>query len=176
MVRSLKAQAAVDFMMSYGIALIIIFIAVAVIYKVSVLSPVLAISSCTAAPGFECESYALNVNGILALQLSQATGGSIIVRGAACSSQPNNTGNKPAFGNIKVANAIAYYPPGNSVGTGLSVYSGGSGTMNMYCYLQPGIAKGMLGNSYIGYIWLNYTVPGYGNLTQRVATINMRYT
>ena len=176
MVRSLKAQAAVDFMMSYGIALIIIFIAVAVIYKVTVLSPVLAVSSCTAAPGFECEAYVLNVNGILSLQFSQATGGSIVVRGAACSSQPNNTGNKPAFGNIKVANTIAYYPPSNSPGTGLNVFSGGAGTLNMYCYLQPGIAKGALGNGYIGYVWLNYTVPGFGNLTQRIATLNLRYT
>lgn len=172
----LKAQAAVDFMMSYGIALIIIFIAVAVIYKVSILSPALAVSSCTASPGFSCEGFALNRSGILTLQLSQATGGTITIRGAACAALPNDTGNKPAYGNIKVSNTITYYFGSNSPGTGINLYSGSSNTLIMYCYRSSGIATGSLGSGFTGFVWLNYSVPNYGNVTQQVASLNVRYT
>ena len=37
-------------------------------------------------------------------------------------------------------------------------------------------ATGVLGNGFTGFIWLNYTVPGYGNLTQQVAQLNVKYT
>ena len=180
LVKKKIAQASVDFMMSYGIALIIIFIAISVIYKVSVLNSVLSISSCIASPGFQCEAFALNKSGVLILQLSQATGGTIVINGAACASQVNNTGTKPAFGNIGVNNIIAYYPPNNAPGQGMfnivNVYSDSSSTMMMYCYSNLGVAKGSLGTGYVGYVWLNYTVPGYGSITQQIATLNLKYT
>lgn len=180
LVKCKKAQAAIDFMMSYGIALIVIFIAVVIIYNVSVASPALTTMACTPSAGFACEMFALNRSGVLLLQLSQATGGPITVRGAACSSLPNSTSNvlttKPAYGNIKVSNTIAFYPPYNSPGTGINVYSDGSATLMLYCFSGSGVATGPLGNSYTGYIWLNYTVPGYGNLTQEIASLSVKYT
>jgi hypothetical protein len=176
LVKKKVAQASVDFMMSYGIALIIIFIAVSLIYKVSVLNAVLSISSCIASPGFECEAFALNKSGVLVLQLSQATGGSIIIKGAACASQASNIGAYPAFGNLNVINSILYYPPNNAPGTGINVYSDGSATLMIYCYSNAGVARGSLGNGYTGYVWLNYTIPSYGNITQQVAALNLKYT
>lgn len=174
--RLFRAQAAIDFMMSYGLALIIIFIAVAVIYKVSVLSPALAVSSCTASPGFACEAYALNTNGVLTLQLSQATGGTVTVNGAACASTPNSIGNNPAYGNVGVTPTAAFYFGTNSPGTGINLYSGSSNTLNLYCYGQAGIATGTLGNGFTGFVWLNYTVPNFGNTIQEVANLDLRYT
>ncbi len=172
----LKAQAAIDFMMSYGIALIIILIAIAVIYKVTVLSPALAVSTCSAVPGFACEAYALNSSGILTLELAQATGGSLTIHGAACSSQPNATGNRPAYGNVWVTNTVGYYFGSNSPGTGIPVYSGAANTMVLYCYGGSGVASGPLGSGFSGFVWLNYTIPNYGNVTQQVASLNVRYT
>ncbi len=179
--RHFRAQAAVDFMMSYGIALIIIFIAIAVIYQISVLSPSLATQTCTGMAGFSCELFILNKTGTLLLTLSQATGGTITVNGIACSSQPNATGNKPEYGNIYVTNAFPYYPPGtqpatNSPNTGINIFSDSSNTLYLYCYTGTGVAAGTLGDSYTGFIWLNYSVPGYGVLTQEVASLNTRYT
>lgn len=172
----LRAQAAIDFMMSYGLALIIIFIAVAVIYKVSILSPALAISSCTASPGFACESYALNRSGVLTLRLSQATGGTITINGAACASTPNSIGNNPAYGNVYVANTPIYYFGTNSPGLGINLYSGSANTLILYCYSGSGKAVGSLGNGFTGFVWLNYTVPSYGNTIQEVASLSLRYT
>ena len=174
--RLLRAQAAVDFMMSYGLALIIIFIAIAVIYKVSILSPALASSTCTATPGFSCEAFALSRNGILTLQLSQATGGTVVINGAACASTPNAIGNNPAYGNVYVSNTPTYYFGTNSPGTGISLYSGSSNTMVLYCYSSTGVATGSLGNGFTGFVWLNYTVPGYGKTIQQVASLDARYT
>lgn len=181
LVKYKKAQAAIDFMMSYGIALIVIFIAVVIIYNVSVASPALTTMSCTPSAGFACETFALNRSGVLLLQLSQATGGLITIRGAACSSLPNSTSNvlttRPAYGNIQVANtANTFYPPYNSPGTGINVYSDESAILMLYCFSGSGIATGPLGNSYTGYVWLNYTVPGYGNLTEQVASLSVKYT
>lgn len=174
--RFFRAQAAVDFMMSYGIALIIIFMAVAVIYKVSILSPALATSTCTASAGFSCEAFALNSNGILTLQLSQATGGTITINGAACSSLPSSTGNLPAYGNLQVSNTVTYYVGTNTIGTGINVYSDSSNTLVIYCYSVSGVATGSLGNGFTGFVWLNYTVPGYGGITQQVASLSLKYT
>ncbi|MGC8676438.1 MAG: hypothetical protein ACP5T3_02905 [Candidatus Micrarchaeia archaeon] len=170
-----KLQAAVDFLMSYGIALIIVSIAIAVIVKLAFLTPTLSTSTCTPEPGFACQYYAINTSGTLTISLAQDIGSAISVHGIACSTSANNTGNKPMFGNIYVTNSIAYYPPSNSPGTGIVVYSGEAYTFNVNCYGAGGIAKGKLGNSFIGYLWLNYTLQGYGQITQQIAAIDLRY-
>lgn len=176
MLQRLRAQAAIDFLTTYGIALMIIFIATAVIYNVSIVRPALATSTCTAAPGFACEAYTLNTVGVLDLTLSQATGGEITILGAACSSLPGASGNKPAYGNFNVINSITYYPIGSAPGNGINVYSGESNSMYMYCYGPGGVATGSLGTGYNGYVWLNYTIPTYGNVVQQVAIISLKYT
>ncbi len=172
-----KAQAAIDFISSYGVALVIITITIAVLYETSILSPLLAASACAAAPGFSCDTYALNASGVLSVSLSQATGGPIVVRGAACSSQLNGTGGGPKYGNPFVTNSLAYYPPVNGVSSapanGIYIYSGSGTTLNLYCYSPTGAAAGGLGTPFIGYLWLNYTVPNYGSTVQQVASLSL---
>lgn len=174
----IRLQAAVDFLMSYGIAFIVIAIAIAVIAKVVILTPTLVVSTCTPSPGFVCQSYFINTNGILTLQLVQATGGTLLVKGIACSTLPNTTGNLPASGNVKVTGWPTYYPSGMGPGQGVTMYSGNITTFTTYCFSQKGIDKGILGNPFIGYVWINYSTQGYGNgnIIQQVATINVRYT
>ncbi len=176
----LKLQAAVDFLMSYGIALIIIVIAVAVIYKVGVLNPTTAPVMCVPSPGFACGIAAINTTGSLSIALSQATGGPIIVKGIACSSAVNGTTNNPAFGNIFVTANSLYYPanayPNNQLVNGITLYSGSSYTFQTNCYNNLGIASGKLGNVFVGYIWLNYTIPSYQQTVQQVAMISLKYT
>ena len=176
----LKLQAAVDFLMSYGIALIIIIIAVAVIYKVGVLNPTAAPVMCLPSPGFACGLFAINRTGSLSIYLSQATGGPITVHGIACSSAINGSSNNPAFGNIYVTANSAYYPynayPNNALLNGITIYSGSGYNFKANCYNNAGIASGALGNVFTGYIWLNYTIPGYASTTQKVASISLKYT
>ncbi|MEM3638433.1 MAG: hypothetical protein QXW90_00275, partial [Candidatus Micrarchaeaceae archaeon] len=63
MMGKIRLQAAVDFMMSYGIAILIITIAIGIIYKVGVLNPSLTPVSCTPAPGFSCGLFSMNRSG-----------------------------------------------------------------------------------------------------------------
>ncbi|MGB9732491.1 MAG: hypothetical protein ACP5JN_00670 [Candidatus Micrarchaeia archaeon] len=175
-----KLQAAVDFLMSYGVALIIIIIAVAVIYKVGVLNPVAAPVMCTPSPGFSCGIFAINSSGALTIYISQATGGPIVVHGVACSSAVNGSGNGPAYGNIYVTANPAYYPynsyPPNALQNGIVIYSGTGNTLYANCYNSAGIASGRLGNAFIGYLWLNYSMPGYQSTIQKVASVSLKYT
>lgn len=179
-VETKKAQAAIDFLMSYGLALIVIVISVAVIYQISVSHQTLSAYTCTAIPGFSCDFYALNTSGVLMVTLSQATGGQIVINGAACSTQPSSIGYGPAFGNPFVTNAVAYYPTPNGITSapinGIPVSSGSGGTLSMYCYSPTGTASAVIGSAFTGYLWLNYTTPGYGRITQRIASLSLVYT
>lgn len=173
-----KAQTAVDFMLSYGIAFIVILIAIAVIFKTGLLNPLVIPASCSGFPGFSCSQYSINATtGILTFTFAQATGGTITINGFTCSSQKNNTGDKPQYGNIYVKSNVIYYPansaPANII---TSLPTTTSETLKMYCYNAAGAAKGNLGNAFFGYIWLNYTIAGYGSITQEIASLTAKYS
>ncbi|MGC8587117.1 MAG: hypothetical protein ACP5K9_02405 [Candidatus Micrarchaeia archaeon] len=166
-------------MMSYGVALLIIIIAAGIIYKVGVLNPNIAPVYCQPAPGFSCGQFSLNTSGVITLSFSQATGGPIIINGVACSSKANQTTVGPMYGNVHVTKNSAYYPPGAYSSTPLgsiTMYSGGTYILYANCYDSAGIASGNIGSAFFGYVWLNYTVPGYGTTTQQVATFVSKYT
>ena len=170
-----KAQAAVDFMVSYGIVLLVLGIAVILLYSLAINNSYSETPYCTPSPGFACGAYSINsISGVLLIQLAQASGAEVTVGGVACAANVNASGNKPAEGNIYVTQASSYYPSGGFVTN--TMYSGRSVTYQMYCYNNGGVAKGNLGNGFTGYVWMNYTIPGYGQQTQLVATINAKYT
>lgn len=173
--RSFKAQAAVDFVASYGIALVIILVALAIIYRIGTSNQGVAAPSCTAVPGFSCDYFSLNTSGVLTLRLSQAIGAPIYINGTACSSQINATGNKPSYGNIQVGKATKYYiapyyPVGNVI------FSSSYYVLTIQCYNPSGRASGQLGTAFVGYVWLNYTIKNYGTQTQRIAGVSVPYT
>ena len=170
-----RGQAAIDFLSSYGIAIVIVTIAIAVIYKTSILSPSLVASSCAAASGFSCDAYAINgITGVLTVTLSQGTGGPITINGAACSSLVSGPGSGPQFGNLAMNSNALYYPSGAPSAN--TIYSDAGATLQLYCYSSSGVAKSPLGSSFIGYLWLNYTVPGYGSTVQEVASLDLIYS
>jgi hypothetical protein len=174
----LKAQAAIDFLSSYGIAIIIISIAIVVVYRLSVSDQYIFSSSCTAFPGFACSFYSIDTNGILHISLSQATGGPIHINGIACSTTINSTKNAPAYGNTYVSNSVTYYPSGNYIGSGITLNSGSTELLTSYCYNVKGVASvPQLGTSFTGYVWMNYTIPSTSiDVTQVVASVTMPYT
>lgn len=168
-----RGQAAVDFMISYGIAILIIALAVFIILRLGIFGSSLTPVSCTPSPGFACGTVVYNANGLVTMSVTQATGAEINVTGVACSTGINTTGNKPQFGNIYVqSNSIAFqYYTGNALSYGLTMYSGTSATLSIYCYNGGGIASGPLGSSTSGYVWFNYTsssLPSTYHSVQRV--------
>ncbi len=171
-----NSQAAVDFLTAYGIALLVVTIAIAIIIKVSFLSPVLSTSTCTPSAGFSCEFYSINTSGVLTITLAQATGATLTIHGIACSSLLNTSGDLPMYGNIFVTPNLAYYPPKGQLGSGVEMFSDTSHTFYVNCYTAHGLAKSSIGDTFIGYLWINYSMPGYGQTIQEIASLNLKYT
>ncbi len=116
----------------------------------------------------------------MSIAISQATGGPITIHGIACSASANATGNKPEYGNINVVPNSAFYPynsyPNNALVTGITMYSGSTKALTTYCYESSGVATGSLGSAFLGYLWINYTLQGYGTIISQVASFSTKYT
>lgn len=168
--KKLKQQSALDFMISYGAAIVIIAIAMYVVIRLGVFSSNITQPTCTTVPSFSCGDLAYDSNGLVTFVLTQATGGAINITGMACGTAINSSGNGPQYGNVHVlsyAVAPQYYPT-SQIGNGIVMYSGTTQTFQLNCYTGGGIAGpayvpavASVGNPVIGYIWLNYSL---GNL------------
>ncbi len=170
-----RAQAAMDFLISYGIVLIVLAITVVLLYELAINNSYTEAPYCTPSPGFSCGAFSINsISGVLTIQLAQATGAEVTIGGIACSADINASGDAPGDGNIYVTPNSIYYPASGPPAN--TLYSGKSAVYSVYCYNSGGVATGSLGSGFIGYVWLNYTVPGYGQQTQQVASINAKYT
>ncbi|MDE1860835.1 MAG: hypothetical protein KGH72_03910 [Candidatus Micrarchaeota archaeon] len=169
-----KLQAAIDFIASYGMALIVILIALVIIFRIGTSNTGISAPSCTAVPGFTCDFFSITTNGLLTVRLTQAIGSPITINGVACSTSLNATGNAPQYGNVHVGSKTKYYLPA-TYPVGNVIYSDAYYIIKIYCYGPGGIARQPLGNSFTGYIWLNYSIPNYGSETQRIATVTTPY-
>lgn len=168
--RNRKQQAAMDFMVSYGIAIVIIAVAMYVVLRLGVFSGTVAQPTCISAPSFSCGDLAYSANGVVTFVMTQAVGGAINITGAACSSAINVTGNGPQYGNVHLlSNTIApQFYTNNALTNGIVVYSGSSIALNLPCYSGSGVGTTGIGNPVNGYIWINYT---FGNLPPTVHTV-----
>ncbi len=177
----MKAQQALDYMISYGIALLIIVLALYVVVKLGAFNTAVAPDSCTSSPPFLCPSYAINTSGAVLMKIAQSSGTAITVTGMACSTSlsPTNS-SEPQYGNMHVlgyAAAPSYYP-NNALAGGITIYSDSSALLSTYCYGPSGQAASSLGDSFTGYIWLNYTSPAspQSHTINMVAQFTVKYT
>ncbi len=163
MKNGLRAQSAVDYVVTYGWALLIIAITFYVLFALHVFNSGVVPTSCYGAPSFSCSDVAITHNGVLSVALTQATGLTINVIGIACSTVTNSVGNGPGTGNLwaqDYAQAPQYYPT-NQLQYGLQIATGSSNVLQAYCYNSGNsIAASTIGSSITGYIWLNYTATG----------------
>ena len=175
--RSSRGQAALDFLISYGVAILAIGIAIIALYKIGLNNSYTAMPYCNPTAEFSCGSFSINsVSGILSLSLAQDTGAQIEINGIACAADANSIGDTPGEGNIYVTANSLYYL--GMVFSKNSMYSGMQMQFEVPCYGPGGVvATGQLGSSFTGYIWLNYTSPGYRvPQIQQIASINAKYT
>ena len=176
-----KSQAALDFMVSYGIVLLVLAIALYVIYQLGILNPQLTPAFCTPAPNFSCISYSVLSNGTFTFVFAQTSGGTLSINGVACSSSVNGTGNGPEYGNVHVlgyAGGPLFYP-NNQLSNGITLGGDQPKEISVYCYRGSGLATGNLGTNFIGYVWINYTysnLPSSYHVVQQVAAFSTAYT
>lgn len=178
-----KSQAAIDLLISYSTAILIISISIYVILQLGVFNTRIAPTYCTASPGFSCDGAAMNISGEVLLIFAQSNGGTMSVTGAACSSIANSLTTGPEYGNVGVlpdsGSAASFYPANSLLQSGLSVYPSNETKFIVNCYNGAGIAKGHIGNSFSGIIWVNYTysgLPSNYHVVQQVATFSERYS
>ena len=180
--RTDKAQASIDMLIAYSIAILIISISVYIVLQLGIFNTRIAPTYCNAASSFACSTASISRNGILTVIFSQTTGGTLNIIGIACSSQPNSIALGPKYGNLNVlsyAKSPSYYPT-NQLQYGLTVYSSNQTSISTYCYDGPNHpTHGAIGNEFTGYVWINYTIStlpnNYYNV-QQFATFSEKYS
>ena len=163
---ALKLQSAMEYLMTYGWAILIIAVVLGALFSLGVFGNLLG-NHCVTTPGWSCASATLATSGVLKMSIGQATGSTIYLRNAACSATATSNG-YPAYGPNVTSNTIN---PGVSF-SATTVTNGQSFTLSVPCYsssgqtyssssssLTPGYA---LGQAFTGYVWLNYSLSPTG--------------
>ena len=88
-----------EFLMTYGWAILIMVTIVGVLFMLGVFNPTRAVpNACSLPPGFACYAYKVSSGGALYLDLGQSTGGDVTITKFACSAQSppsmTNTGSQ----------------------------------------------------------------------------------
>jgi hypothetical protein len=130
---SLRSQSAMEYLMTYGWAILIIAIALASLFSLGIFGGVGAIasSSCTTISGFQCAKPILYSSGTLIAGVGQI-GQTITITGTACSinSTPSNL-------------------PINNLASNVVLPSGAIGQVQFQCPVT--------GTQFTGYLWIKYT-------------------
>jgi len=159
--KRLKAQSAMEYLMTYGWAILIIAVVLGALFSLGVFSGSSIIgTSCIAGPGFYCQNPVL-VGGTLTFSFGQNTGATVynaIIWVANQSTTPYT--NPPFF----TANAFV----SNSMYSTLA-----SGQIVTPSITLSGYSSAAIGTPFSGYVWLAYNAMGSGqaNLLTKVGTI-----
>ena len=165
--RMRKGQTAMEYLMTYGWAILIIMVVLAVLFYLGVLSPQVP-SQCTFPAGITCVTYKLMTNGTLRLDIGQGTGHTIEIHGVVCTQKTD----------LDLSTANIVYPSGLSV----IISSGNKATVANETYqtictnanLQ--IANGTVGDQYTNArIYINYTERDTNMNRIAVGTFSTRF-
>jgi hypothetical protein len=179
-----KAQSAMEYLMTYGWAILVIAIVLAALFSLGVFNGSnLTGTSCVASTGYLCQSPRLTSNGVLSLTFGQETGATIYDIELACTATAGSGGGPS---NV-LAWAVIETNTGNSYNSNVPVKNtknGNSGkwstnygnaltlgsdqatsVSNLICYNGKGVPFGLqgggqsaaIGTAFTGYLWLNYT-------------------
>ncbi len=166
--RKSKAQSAMEYLMTYGWAILIIAVVLGALFSLGVFKGTVG-SHCIAVPPFTCQTPTMTTAGVVSVPIGVATE-SINVYAAACSSASSGTG-YPLYGNIGVSpagnNALSTVAPSLG-GTPLPTTPSGPVVLNagtietlIVSCLSSNTALAAtsypIGSSFTGTIWLNYT-------------------
>jgi hypothetical protein len=146
-----KGQTAMEYLMTYGWAILIIMVVLVVLFYLGVLNPAIP-AQCSFPAGISCVSYKLDASGgNLTLAIGQGTGHPINVTGVACSDNMSS-GYMPTSINYSNGGWVVM----NS-GSQATVASPG-GTIHVECTSGgAAIVNATVGANYIGNMYINYT-------------------
>ena len=177
----LKAQSAMEYLMTYGWAILIIAVVLGALFQLGVFSGASLVgTSCIGSPGYLCKSPTLTASGYLTFTLGQNTGATLYNVELACASSPDSTGQPYPNSAYNSISSSGLSLPAST--TGNSLVNGQTLTISQLpCYSPSGtLSSGNIGASFSGYIWVQYTTQsgaeGAGNLwyTNKAMTIRLK--
>lgn len=139
--RARRAQGAIEFLTTYGWAIMIIVLALAVMYTTGILNPGsygTATSKCTMPADFYCQNATLSSTGNLVFTIGQSTSAPIYVTAIGCNSV------------VSTGNMFSYAYPG------IFLPIGSNFTTYVQCYSGGTKFSGAVGALYGGYLILTY--------------------
>jgi len=149
-----RAQSAMEYLMTYGWAILVIIIVIAVLFYIGILNPTnVAPDSCTMPPGLACRAYKLDTEGKLSLTWAQATGHRINVTGIYCTQEQETV----------TSAQLDTYVPGVTILTGREKEISPVGTSYVQC--RDGLGNpigGAVGDMYRGKLWIRYVEEDTG--------------
>ena len=152
-----RAQSALEYLTTYGWAILVLAIVLAGLYALGLFSPSsFTHSTCTLEADFSCLSTALSSNGVLFVNIEQSTPSPINVTRVSCTTD-----------------VYSLHPLILSPVAQISV--GGNQTFDVQCWTNSSKYSGSLGSIYTGYLVINYTSQQtgfphtiYGPIVQKV--------
>jgi len=157
-----KAQSAMEYLMTYGWAILIIAVVLGALFSLGVFSgPSLLGTSCIASPGFLCQNPVLSTSGTLTATIGQENG--YTAYNAFFYVSPQGSGVNPVgFPTNAVPCSIS---PSGAISSGQSV--------TISCSIANVLSSLAIGTPFSGYIWLNYssTSGGAATISQKIATV-----
>ncbi len=134
-----KAQSAMEYLITYSWAILIIAVALGALYALGLFTPGAFVQDqCIFPANFGCLSGFLYANGSMVINFEQSTPTGINITAVGCNEEGYTT-NMTAFG------TPVYLP------------IGGNATLSAYCYSNGSIATSQPGSLYKGYFIINYT-------------------
>jgi len=141
-----KLQAAMEYLMTYGWAILIIALALGVLYSLGVFNPNrLKPVGCFLPAPFTCQIQTYNTAGSLTLLIGQGTGQTITINGAAC-----------VDNSLLTNNGLPTNVP--SLSQPKTLASGGATSITVTCTTQSGSFTGKIGDTFSGSLVIQYTI------------------
>ncbi len=140
-----RAQSAMEYLITYGWAILIIAIALGVLFELGLFNPSSFVStSCIFPADFSCIYSTLTGSGTLTINMEQSTSSPINITAVGCNSNASLT-------------HMVSFPSGIPLQIGDNVTISGNSTEALQCYTNNTVFTGKPGALFHGYVIINYT-------------------
>ncbi len=158
----MRLQAALEYLTTYGWAILILAVVLVVLASQGFFSPQkYAPQQCIFSSGFSCIYDFLSTNGLLQINIGQSAASAINVTSIGC----NENGTETEM-------QAPYNPPSNQV----FMPVGANYTFTVQCYAGATAASGNVGDVYSGSVLLNYTDEVSGLPSVAVGRLSVKFT
>ncbi len=145
--KTYKLQSAMEYLMTYGWAILIIAIALSALFALGVFKPTVT-NACIADSGYLCASPVMNTSGYLSVEFGTYNTQGMAITGLGCSKSSA--------------------APSSMTAVNMHFSTGQESTLLFEC---P-VASNAMGSSFSGTLWVQYAYEGYTGLLSEIGSIS----